>query len=152
METTLQNGDRLLVYKLPKTIANITGGEYLPARWDVVIFDRPSQIKAPNSVKHLIKRVIGLPGERVVVRDGVVTVYNNDNPGGFNPDSTQEYADGFEKTPGTTDVTVGADEIFVLGDNRNNSTDSRVFGPIPIKLLVGNATARFVPVDGMRKL
>lgn len=152
METTLQNGDRLIVYKLPKTIANITGNEYIPHRWDVIIFDRPAEIAAPNSVKHLIKRVIALPGERVVVKDGVVTVYNNENPNGFNPDNGQPYTNGFDRTVGNVDVTVGANEIFVLGDNRNNSTDSRVFGPISTELIVGKATARFVPVSNMKKL
>lgn len=152
METTLQNGDRLIVYKLPKTIANITGKGYVPNRWDVIIFDRPAEIAAPNSVKHLIKRVIGLPGERVVVKDGVITVYNSENPDGFNPDNSQSYANGFDRTVGNVDVTVGTNEIFVVGDNRNNSTDSRIFGPISIELVVGKATARFVPVGNMKQL
>lgn len=152
METTLQNGDRLIVYKLPKTIANITGKEYIPHRWDIIIFDRPAEIAAPNSVKHLIKRVIGLPGERVVVKDGVITVYNNENPNGFNPDNGEPYASGFDRTVGNVDVTVGENEVFVAGDNRNNSTDSRIFGPISVDLIVGKATARFVPVNNMREL
>lgn len=152
METTLQNGDRLIVYKLPKTIANITGNEFIPHRFDIIIFDRPAEIAAPNSVKHLIKRVIALPGERVTVKDGVVTVYNSENPNGFNPDNGQPYTGGFDRTVGNVDVTVGQNEVFVVGDNRNNSTDSRIFGPISVDLIVGKATARFVPVNDMRKL
>lgn len=152
METSLQNGDRLIVYKLPKTIANLTDKEYIPHRLDIIIFDRPAEIAAPNSVKHLIKRVVGLPGERVVVKEGVITVYNNENPNGFNPDDGQAYTGGFDRTVGNVDVTVGPEEVFVVGDNRNNSTDSRVFGPISVELIVGKATARFVPVGNMKKL
>lgn len=152
MESTLQNGDRLIVFKLPKTIANITDNEHIPGRYDVVVFDRPAQIAAPNSVQHLIKRVIGLPGERVTLKDNVLTVYNQDSPDGFNPDKNQEYVSSINEIDGSVDVTVGAEEIFVIGDNRTNSTDSRSFGPIHVDLLVGKATARFVPVGNMKRL
>jgi signal peptidase I len=152
METTLLNADRLIVYKLPKTMANITGNDYIPNRWDVIIFDKPSNLSAPDSTKHLIKRVIGLPGERVVIKDGDVTVFNKDDSNGFNPDLGKEYANGFASTPGNVDITIGKNEIFVLGDNRTNSSDSRVFGSIPTEIVVGHATARFIPVNSMRKL
>lgn len=152
METTLQNGDRLIVFKLPKTFSNITGNDHIPARWDVVVFDRPNQLPSSNSVKHLIKRVIGLPGERVTVKDGVVTVFNDEHPDGFNPDEGREYAETIDRTTAEVDTTVGEGEIFVLGDNRNNSTDSRLFGAISVDLLVGKATARFVPVGDMKRL
>jgi len=152
MESTLQNGDRLIVFKLPKTISNVSGGEHMPSRYDVIIFDRPAEIAAPNSVKHLIKRVIGLPGERVVVKDGVITIYSQEFSEGFNPDEGQEYAETIDRTPGSVDVTVGEGEIFVAGDNRTNSTDSRTFGSVSTELVVGKATARFVPVGNMRQL
>ncbi len=152
METTLQSGDRLIVYKLPKTIANIRKIDFTPNRYDIIVFDRPKSTAAPSSVKHLIKRVIGLPGERVTVKDGVVTVYNQEHPEGFNPDSGKDYSSGFDKTPRSADVTIGEGEVFVLGDNRGNSTDSRDLGPIPDALIVGKATIRFVPVDNMDRL
>lgn len=152
METTLQSGDRLIVYKLPKTLANVRKTDFTPNRYDIIVFDRPKSAAAPSSVKHLIKRVIGLPGERVTVKDGVVTVYNKENPEGFNPDSGQEYSSGFDTTPRNADVTVGEAEVFVLGDNRGNSTDSRDLGTIPDSLIVGKATIRFVPVDNMKRL
>lgn len=152
METTLQNADRLIVYKLPKTFANLTNGKFIPNRWDVVVFDRPKSLNAPDSTEHLIKRVIGLPGERVLVQNGTVTVYNEEFPEGFNPDSDKEYSRDILSTNGSVDITVGSEEIFVLGDNRSNSSDSRVFGAIQSRDIVGRATARFIPINAMKKL
>ncbi len=152
METTLQDGDRLIVYKLPVTLSNIMNNDYTPKRWDVIVFDKPKQLSAPDSTMHLIKRVIGLPGERVVVSDGVVTVYTQDKPEGFNPDSGKEYSNDIVSTGGIVDITVGQNEIFVLGDNRDNSSDSRIFGSIPTDIVVGRATSRFLPVNAMKKL
>lgn len=152
METTLQDGDRLIVYKLPVTLSNIMNHDYTPNRWDVIVFDKPKQLSAPDSTKHLIKRVIGLPGERVVVSDGVVTVYNKDKPDGFNPDIGKEYSNDIVSTSGNVDITIGQKEIFVLGDNRDNSSDSRIFGSIPTDIVVGRATSRFLPVNAMKKL
>lgn len=152
METTLQNGDRLIVYKLPVTLSNLMNDNYVPNRWDVIVFDKPKQLSAPDSTKHLIKRVIGLPGERVVVSDGVVTVFNKDKPEGFNVDSGQEYSSEIVSTSGNVDITIGQNEIFVLGDNRDNSSDSRIFGSIPTDIVVGRATSRFLPVNAMKKL
>lgn len=152
METTLQNTDRLIVFKLPKTWANLTSGDYRPNRGDVIVFDRPKQLGGSSSTEHLIKRVIGLAGERVVVQNGSVTIYNAQNPDGFNPDEGQEYAQDILTTPGQVDITVGRGEVFVLGDNRTNSTDSRVFGAISDSIITGKATARFIPLNAMKKL
>lgn len=151
METTLQHSDRLIVFKLPKTMANLFRGDYQPNRWDIVVFDKPRRLSAPESTKHLIKRVIGLPGERVTIKDGLVTIYNKDLPEGFNPDLGQEYYKSISSTSGNVDITVGQKEIFVLGDNRSNSSDSRVFGSIPDSIIVGRATARFIPIDTMQR-
>jgi len=151
METTLQSGDRLIVYKLPKTISNISGSTYMPGRWDIIVFDRPTRIAAPSKIKQLIKRVIALPGERVRIENGEVTVFNDQYPDGFSPDKGKEYSEGFSNTINNIDVTVGNGQVFVLGDNRSNSTDSRSFGPISTDLIVGNATARFVPVGNMER-
>jgi len=152
METTLQDEDRLIVYKLPVTLSNLMNDSYVPNRWDVIVFDKPKQLSAPDSTKHLIKRVIGLPGERVVVSDGIVTVFNKEKPEGFNPDSGKEYSTDIISTSGNVDITVGQKEIFVLGDNRDNSSDSRLFGSIPADIVVGRATSRFLPVNAMKKL
>ncbi len=153
METTLQNGDRLIVWKGTKTWYNIRGNTYIPDRYDVVVFDRPLFIEnGSDSVDHLIKRVIGLPGERVVVSEGTVTVYNDEFPEGFNPDLEQEYSESFDATPGEVDIQIGEEEIFVLGDNRNNSLDSRRFGSVDVVHVTGIAEFRLAPVGAMRKL
>lgn len=152
METTLQNGDRLIVQKLSKNWSAIRGKDYIPQRYEIVVFDKPTFLSSTSGdVDHLIKRVIALPGERVVARDGHYTVYNEDNPNGFDPDTGQEYAKDILVTPGDVDITVGRGEIFVSGDNRTNSLDSRNFGAINVKSVTGIATLRFVPVNSFKR-
>jgi len=153
METTLQDGDRLIVQKLSKNWSKIRGKEYIPQRGEVVVFDKPASLSnTSDNVDHLIKRVIGLPGERVVLHDGTYTVYNAEKPEGFNPDLNQDYAKDIFTTPGEVDITVGPSEIFVSGDNRTNSLDSRIFGAIPAKSVTGIATLRFVPVNAFKNI
>lgn len=153
METTLQNGDRLIVQKLSKNWSKIRGKDYIPQRYEIVVFDKPSFISGSNdTVDHLIKRVIGLPGERVVLSNGKYTIYNEENPSGFNPDQGQEYAKDILNTPGEVDITVGLKEVFISGDNRNNSLDSRNFGAINTNSITGVATLRFVPVNEFKRL
>lgn len=153
METTLQNGDRLIVQKLSKNWSGIRGRDYIPQRGEIVVFDKPASLSTNgDDVDHLIKRVIGLPGERVVARDGKFTVYNEDSPDGFNPDAGQDYAKDIITTPGEVDITVGPGEIFVSGDNRTNSLDSRTFGAINADTVTGIAILRFVPVNNFKRL
>jgi signal peptidase I len=152
MQSTLQDKDRLIVVKASKTFANLFGREYIPKRGEIIVFNKPGTLPTLQEVDHLIKRVIALPGERVTVKDGVITVYNNDFPNGFNPDEGQDYADTITTTPGEVDITVGSNEIFVCGDNRTNSTDSRRFGAISNDLVIGVAKIRFLPVSEMTRL
>lgn len=152
METTLQDGDRLIVQKVSKNWSRMRGQDYIPQRYEIVVFDRPVFVASGSEVKHLIKRVIALPGERVVVSDGKVTVYNELNPDGFNPDTNQEYAKDIINTPQNVDITVGQAEVFVLGDNRSNSLDSRSFGSVSSNLITGVATVRFAPIDAFKRL
>ena len=146
MATTLQNGDRLLINKVPRTLARITGNSYIPRRGDIVIFNQSGLFAGSTSQKQLIKRVIGLPGERVVVKNGTLSIYSKDYPSGFEPDKTGLYSIT-DTTPGDVDITLNAGEIFVCGDNRNNSEDSRYFGPLSAEQIVGKLTLRFLPLN-----
>jgi len=148
MQSTLQDHDRLIIWKAPKTLARITGHDYIPHRGDVIVFVKKGLYDFDaNKEKQLIKRVIGLPGERVVVKDNVMTVYNKANPNGFQPDKTLPYGRVITETPGNVDLTVPAGEVFVSGDNRTNSLDSRYFGTIPSKDIIGKLIVRVLPAN-----
>ena len=154
METTLHNNDHLLVWKVPRTIARITHHAYIPNRGDVVIFNDPDlpQYSAEGS-RQLIKRVIGLPGDRVVVRDGTITVYNSEHPEGFQPDKTLPYNQDnhIPTTAGNVDITLKKDQLYVCGDNRGNSLDSRIFGPIEASNIVGKLAVRVLPLNSVKR-
>jgi signal peptidase I len=152
METTLQNHDRLIVYKLPRTIARLTGRQYVPKRGEIVIFSRQEDFgTGTTQSRQLIKRVIALPGERVVVKDGIITVYNQDNPEGFEPDTLASYGKVITTTAGDVDITVPDDSIYVCGDNRPQSLDSRSFGPVPLNTVVGKLSLRVYPFGSSQK-
>lgn len=152
MQTTLENRDRLIIWKVPRTWARLTHNDYIPKRGDVVVFVKRGLYEGnSDKEKQLIKRVIALPGERVTVKDGVVTVYNNEHKDGFDPDKTLPYGSVIKSTEGNVDVTVPAGEVFVCGDNRSNSLDSRYFGPIPAKDIVGKLVARILPLGDAEK-
>lgn len=147
MENTLQNADKLIIWKVPRTWARITGHDYIPKRGDVIVFSQTGLSEfGDTNEKQLIKRVIGLPGDRVVVGNGTITVYNDQNPGGFEPDETLPYGKNIPNTSGNRDVTLGENEIFVAGDNRPDSLDSRAFGPIKADQIVGKLVVRVFPI------
>jgi signal peptidase I len=152
METSLQNGDRLMVNKVSRTISRLTGHYYIPSRGEIVIFNQSGQAANFIGEKQLIKRVIALPKERVVVSNGVITVFNKDNPDGFNPDKTGLYEIEAPTTPGNVDVTLSKDEIFVCGDNRTNSEDSRYFGPVNTPNVIGKLFIRVLPLGQPHRL
>lgn len=147
MQTTLQNKDRLIVLKVPRTWARITHHNYVPHRADIIIFNHPDVAGLGLGDKQLIKRVIGLPGDRVVVKDGKLTIYNKEHPNGFSPDATLPYGKVIKETSGEVDLVVPPGEVFVCGDNRANSLDSRYFGTVPVEDIVGKLGLRIYPFN-----
>ncbi|MBW3568876.1 signal peptidase I [Candidatus Parcubacteria bacterium] len=152
MEPTLQNKDRLIVNKINKTWSNVSGHNYLPERFEIIIFNYTGSNTNGEGDKQLIKRVVGLPGDRIVIKDGAVTIYNDGNPDGFNPKDKDEQLDtAASTTDGNIDETIGKGEVFVMGDNRQNSLDSRVFGPVSTSEIIGNLALRIYPLDEVQR-
>lgn len=110
-----------------------------PERGDIVVFRYPF-----DPGQFFIKRVIGLPGERVEIRDGVVRIGNDEHPNGFA--LVESYLATGITTPGERLVVLGTAEFFVLGDNRRQSFDSKDFGPITRKAIIGRAWLRGWPI------
>lgn len=163
MENTLHEDDRIIVNRVPVTVAHFMGQEYIPERGQIIVFangaaDGPLTCGVKSDVKdqYIIKRVIAFPGERVVVKDGALTVYNDENPDGFSPDSDTRHAadDGpKEYTSGEIDIVVPEGELFVSGDNREgqHSYDSRNgLGTVPFCRVIGPAVFRLYPFDKLR--
>lgn len=130
MLPTLETGDRVLVNKLSYDAHDVNRG-------DVVVFERPPG-QPESEIKDLIKRVIGLPGDVIEARDGVV--YVNDR------ELDEPYLAEGTRTENLPRQTVPDNHVFVMGDNRMGSQDSRVFGAIEEDLIVGRAFVRIWPV------
>jgi signal peptidase I len=150
MHPTLTQGDYLIISKLGYTGTLIKRAfskdlPYIPVRGQIVVFRYP---KDPRQV--FVKRVVGLPGDRVVIRDGRITIFNPGHPGGFNPDTAYLPPDTVTLTD--TDDTVQDGQIFVIGDNRTpgGSTDSRDWGEVPSYDVIGTVVLRLLPVDHIK--
>lgn len=154
METTMYTGDRLIVNRLPVTWSSIQGKQYVPERGQVIVFKNPRYTLGIED-EFIVKRVIGLPGERVTLQDGHYVVYNEENPQGFNPDDENNGEPG-SPTSGTADEIVPEGEIFVSGDHRqgNFSFDSRNgdqgMGTIPLYDVIGPVGMRIFPFNKIR--
>ncbi len=137
MEPSFYDGDYLLVDELSYHFEH-------PSRGDVVVF------KAPQDPSiFYIKRIIGLPGERVEIQDSSVKIYSPGDPNGF--ELKEPYIqDGIRNDwKGNIIVTLKQGQYFVLGDNRINSYDSRFWGPVDQNLIIGIVKLRLWPLQDL---
>ena len=147
MESTLYTGDRLIVNRLPMTWAALQHKDYIPKRGHVIVFRNPL-FASMQQDEYIVKRVIAYGGERVVVKSGVVTVYNDQYPQGFHPYDSIDIPKTF--VTGDVDEIVGKGDIFVIGDHRDGefSLDSRNgLGTIPLYDIVRPGAFRIFPLD-----
>ncbi len=136
MEPNFSNGDYLVIDEVTYRFRE-------PARGEVIVFRYPG-----NDSSYYIKRVIGLPGERVTVKNGAVTVYSGDSRDGFRV--PENYLPVGLKTSGDLDATLKSGDYFVLGDNRNFSFDSRSWGALPKNEIVGLVRLRLWPINEVK--
>ena len=151
MEKTLYTGDRLIVNRIPITLAQLQNKSYVPQRGDVIVFKNPRFVAGVGE-EYIVKRVIAFPGERVVVTGGIVTVYNETHPTGFHPDDSFHGEPG-SPTSGEVDKIVPKNELFVSGDHRQStfSYDSRNgLGTIPLYDVIGPVSLRIFPFNKLR--
>ena len=132
MVPTLHVDDRVLVNKLSYRFGDVDRG-------DVIVFERPESIAADDGINDLIKRVIAVEGDVIEGRNNLVYV---------NGERVDEsgYLEAGTPTDNLPRLEVPEDHVFVMGDNRTNSEDSRVFGPIPEDTIVGRAFIRVLPL------
>lgn len=131
MENSFYDGEYLIIDELSYRFKD-------PGRGDVVVFRYPLDHK-----QYYIKRVIGLPGETVNISGGEILITKADNQK-FTLDESK-YLEGGETTPGLTSIALGSGEYFVLGDNRAHSSDSRSWGALSQKDIVGKVSVRAWP-------
>ncbi|AUC61036.1 signal peptidase I [Cyanobacterium sp. HL-69] len=131
MEPTLQINDRLIIEKMTYRFRQ-------PERGEIIVFDATEAIQQLGWNGAFIKRVIGLPGDEVMVRNGDVQVN-----GQILKEPYIKNAPKYDFGP----VVVPKNSYLVLGDNRNNSSDSHVWGYVPDENIIGRATVRFWPFN-----
>jgi len=131
MVPTFENKDYLIVDEISYRL-----GE--PERFDVVVFKYP---KDPS--KYFIKRIIGLPNEKVDIQGSDLTITNEEHQDGFKLE--QSFVKN--KSNDNLNFELASDEYFVMGDNRSASSDSRYWGPVKRNLLIGRAFLRLLPIS-----
>ena len=133
MLPTFENGDYLIVDKISYRLGD-------PKRNDVVILKYPL-----DPTKFFIKRIIGLPNETIDIKGGVVTITNSEHKDGFQ--LTEPYVENTANN--TVHYELKNDEYFVMGDNRNASSDSRYWGGVKRNFLTGKAFFRLLPIKNL---
>lgn len=136
MEPNFYDHDYLIIDEISYRFREVERGE-------VVVFRYPQDPR-----QFFIKRIIGLPEETVKVNEGKVYIYNSANPQGL--ELKEDYLNGLRTYMSggkSYEVVLDSDEYFVMGDNRSASLDSRVFGPLPRKYLIGRTWIRGWPFD-----
>jgi len=136
MLPTLQINDRLIIDKISYNFRN-------PERGDIIVFSPTDALKAQNFKDAFIKRLLGLPGDKVEVKEG--RVYVNDQ---LLKENYIEEKPNYNFGP----VTVPPNQYLVLGDNRNNSYDSHYWGFVPRDHIIGKAVVRFWPLNRVGEL
>ena len=135
MDPTFESGQFLIVDRLSYETGT-------PARGDVTIFKYPN-----NPRVYYIKRTIGLPGETVRITDGIVSIINAEHPDGFILD--EPYIGNAYRSHDTSTFTLGPSQYFVMGDNRTQSSDSRAWGPLDEKFIIGRPLVRLLPLTSL---
>jgi signal peptidase I len=135
MVPTFKNSDYLLVDELTYHLR-------APERGEVIVFRYPK-----DESLFFIKRIIGLPGDRVEISNGTVTIVNGDHPQGLVLD--ESYLPSGLQTSGDEDVTLAKDQYFVMGDNRPYSLDSRSWGTVNSKEIIGLVRVRLLPLSSV---
>ncbi len=133
MEPTFQSGDYILINEISYRFR-------APERGEVVVFRFPG-----NESVFYIKRIIGLPGERVVIKNGEVKIFNKNHPDGFA--LGENYLGVPMRKIDERDVLLKDSEYFMLGDNRNASSDSRQWGPAKKSEIIGEVWLRLWPLN-----
>lgn len=134
MVPTFHDGEYLIVDQLSYRTSN-------PNRGDIIVFKYPK-----DNTQYFIKRIVGLPGEKITIKDTKVYITNKEKPQGF--ELKESYLPAGSMTLGVNEnsiVNLGNDEYFVLGDNRAGSSDSRFWGPVPDYDIVGKVYIRALP-------
>ena len=135
MSPTFLNGDYVLVDELTYHLRP-------PERGEVIVFHDPEDYST-----YFIKRIIGLPGERVTIASGTVTIYNTAHPSGFV--LNEPYLPAGTVTSGDETFNLSSSSYLMLGDNRSVSYDSRSWGALPAKNIVGLVRVRLWPLNAM---
>ena len=139
MEPTLRENDRVLVNKLSYRLHEVHRG-------DIVVFERPPNVGGDQRIHDFIKRVIAVGGDTVETRGDVLYVNDKKLKEPYLAPGT------VTASPGITRRTIPPKQYWVMGDNRGNSSDSRIFGPIKESTIVGRAFLRVWPVSRLKTL